>query len=120
MGVWFIDAVLVCIYVVICVALAAVCVSVLLSFKRRSHREGMENGIRVSRVAWGTAAAVAACLALTFALGSPEPGVPGGGMPGEALWLRAADMFIYTVAAQLVAIAVLVVFLPLALKRMRE
>lgn len=111
------DALLIAIYVVLAIAVAVVVVSCVLSAKHRSSDTGKVNGIRTGLIMWSTAAAVLVCLVVTYAFGSSQPVVVGGEKYSDTLWLKTAEMFIDTAAAQLIIIIVLAIALPTVCRR---
>ena len=81
----------------------AVC-AVVRGYRRRS-RESVVNGIPVARIAWGTLALLVASLVLTFLIGSSSPVTVNGKTFADVFWLKATDMFIYTILLLLVVAA---------------
>ena len=73
----------------------AVC-AVVRGYRRRS-RESVVNGIPVARIAWGTLALLVVSLVLTFLIGSSSPVTVNGKTFAYVFWLKATDMFIYTI-----------------------
>lgn len=120
MSEWFTDALLIVIYIALAAAVASVVISAILSAKHRSSDANKVNGINASLVAWLTAACVAACLVLTYVMGSSQPMVIGGEEYVDTFRLKAAEMFINTAAIQLVAIIILASALPIVCRLIRK
>lgn len=93
-------------YTAVGVALMAVIASVIVSVRRGNASGGIVNGIHQRRLAVITAAATLVLLVATYAFGSAEPLAFGGETFTDSLWLRAADMFIVTVAVLLFVIVI--------------
>lgn len=104
----FIELLLWTIYALLAVAVGITVWSVLRTMKKQGPSERYSNGIAVRRIAWGTAAVLAALLALTFLTGSTEPLVINGRPYSDTFWLRTCDMLINTALA-LIVIAVICV-----------
>jgi len=104
----FIELLLWTIYALLAVAVGITVWSVLRTMKKQGPSERYSNGIAVRRIAWGTAAVLAALLALTFLTGSTEPLIINGRPYNDTFWLRTCDMLINTALA-LIVIAVICV-----------
>lgn len=111
-----IDAVIYAMYAAVSVALMAVVASVALALRRAKGKSGVVNGIHERRLAVATAAATVVLLAVTFALGSAEPLSAGGATFTDRLWLKAADMFLLTVAVLIAVLIIAALCLPAAVK----
>lgn len=98
----FIDVVIIAMYVLLAVA-AALCVWSAWNGVRTHQRR------RSTRIAYGVAGATALLLLLTYLLGSTRPLVSNGKVFDDALWLRLADMFIYSSIILIAACSVIVV-----------
>ena len=98
----FIDVVIIAMYVLLAVA-AALCVWSAWNGVRTHQRR------RSTRIASGVAGATALLLLLTYLLGSTRPLVSNGKVFDDALWLRLADMFIYSSIILIAACSVIVV-----------
>ena len=68
----------------------------------------MVNGIPVARIKRWSAMAFVAMLVLAYVAGSADPLSVNGKTFSDAMWLKVADMFIYTVFAMLLAAVVAV------------
>lgn len=98
----FIDVLIVTMYVLLAVT-AALCVWSAWNGVRTHQRR------RSTRIAYIVAGATAVLLLLTYLLGSTRPLVSNGQVFDNALWLRLADMFIYSSLILIVACSVIVV-----------
>lgn len=78
-------------------------VSLAMAFRRRDKKDSVVNNIPATRIAYTVTGGVAAVLLLTFLLGSTTPMNINGTQYAQTLWLKTADMFIYTAAAMLTA-----------------
>lgn len=84
--------------------------SMLSSWKKRGKDDGVVNRIAVRRNAYLVGGGTSLLLLLTFILGNTKPIQVNGAEYAHPLWLRMADMFIYSGAVLvLVAVIVLVV-----------
>lgn len=110
---WFTDALLIAIYVALAATLAAVVVSSVMSARRRLSDAAVVNGINTPLIVGITAAAVVACLIITYVTGSSQPIIIGGEEYADTLWLKASEMFINTAIVLLAAIIVLALALPI-------
>ena len=98
----FIDVVIIAMYVLLAVA-AALCVwSAWNSVRTHQRRQS-------TRIAYAVAGGTALLLLLTYLLGSTRPLSSNGQIFNDALWLRLADMFIYSSIILIVACSVIVV-----------
>ena len=89
--------------VALLLAVAAVVWSSAMALRKRRNamrrgEDGVENGVPVRRIALLTSVGTAVLLLLTFALGSSQSVMTSGKAFTNAIWLRAADMFIFTSA----------------------
>lgn len=84
-------------------ATVVVCVTALcVGMRRRENGGTIMNGIRSNRVASAVLAATSLILAVAFALGSSSPLIVNGQTYQSAFWLKAADMFVYSIAIMLI------------------
>lgn len=113
---WLPDVLLVLMYVALASAVLVAVVSALLSARRRVIAAGSGLAIASGRVALLTAAALLLCLVVTYALGSDKPISIGGESYTAARWLKVADMFIHTVAVEIVAAVAVALLLPFAVR----
>lgn len=64
---------------------------------RKSRDEArVVNGVPAARIAWATAGGTVVVMLVTLVLGSAAPLTVNGEVYTDALWLRVADMFVYT------------------------
>lgn len=92
----------------ICTLVLAI-VSMALSWKKRGKDDGTFNRIAVRRNAYLVGGGTFLLLLLTFLLGSSKPMQVNGEEYAQSLWLKAADMFIFSgVVMIFVAVTVLV------------
>ena len=97
----FIDVVIIAMYVLLAVA-AALCVWSAWNGVRTHQRR------QSTRIAYAVAGGTALLLLLTYLLGSTRPLLSNGQVFNDALWLRLADMFIYSSIILIVACSVIV------------
>ena len=97
----FIDVVIIAMYVLLAVA-AALCVWSAWNGVRTHQRR------HSTRIAYAVAGGTALLLLLTYLLGSTRPLSSNGQIFNDALWLRLADMFIYSSIILIVACSVIV------------
>lgn len=100
----FTDVVLWLLYIMMFLSVSVAVCAVVRGYRRRS-RESVVNGIPVARIAWGTLALLVASLVLTFLIGSSSPVTVNGKTFADVFWLKATDMFIYTILLLLVVAA---------------
>ncbi len=110
----FINILLIVLYVMLAVVTLLVGWSALHSL-RLQERKQQEGGIPSKRIAWGVAILLVATLAITALLADTTPIVVNGKEYTDALWLRIADMMIWT-AGVMIVVAVMV-SLPRPLRR---
>ncbi|WP_455094516.1 hypothetical protein [Prevotella koreensis] len=106
---------LACVMTVGAVTLAVV--SLVMTFRRRDKSAAVVNNVPAARIAYMVAGGVALALVLTFLLGSSAPMSINGSPYAHTLWLKTADMFIYTAIAMLVAAVVAVAVSMLKVKK---
>lgn len=111
------DAVIILIYLLVAAAVVLTATSVIASIRRRDRSQDSVNNIPVRRIVTAVVAAIALCMALTFALGSTEPVTVNGTEYTDTFWLRATDMLIYTAAAMLTTATCGVAFILSGLNR---
>ena len=75
------------------------------------HQKAVEptRGVPARAIAWGAVTLLAITLVLTFLFGSSKPMLINGQWLKDVLWLKLADMFIYTALIMLVIAALGVV-----------
>ena len=108
----FIDIVLYVMYAAVGIALIAVIASVSLALRRAGGKSGIVNGIHERRLAAVTAAVTLVLLIASFTFGSTEPLSSAGTTFRSELWLKAADMFLFTVGVLLGVIIIASLCLP--------
>lgn len=113
------DAVLCLMYLMLVAGVGVAVYSVAKGSKTR-NAEKVVNGVPVAKIAWGTAASVAALLVLTFVCGSSSPVKVNGTTFADAFWLRLTDMFIYTSLILIVAAVVAVGYSMSGVNRRRK
>lgn len=101
------DIVLIFIYLMVVGAVGVLVFSLYKAAKIRSA-ENVVNGIPVARIKRWSAMAFVAMLVLAYVAGSADPLSVNGKTFSDAMWLKVADMFIYTVFAMLLAAVVAV------------
>jgi protein-S-isoprenylcysteine O-methyltransferase Ste14 len=75
------------------------------------------NNVPAARIAYIISGSVVLLLVLTFLLGSSAPMTINGEQYAQTLWLKTADMFIYTALIMLIAAIVAVAYTSLNIKR---
>ena len=90
------DVMLILMYLALAVAMIATGYSVWHGLCFRRKGEDVVNGVPAGKIGWIVAVGFVLCMAITFALGSTEPILTNGQLLTDTLWLRVADMFIYT------------------------
>ncbi len=89
---WFVDLVLITIYVLTAFTLAITVWSVLHGYRRREEKElRRRRPLRLS-----VAALLVVTLIVSWLLGSTEPIIVNGHVFADAFWLRISDMFIWS------------------------
>ncbi len=83
-------------YATLALAIGVTLLSVARRLSLRTKDDEIINGVPQKRVARTVAVAFAACLAVTFALGSTDAVITNGQPFTDTFWLRVTDMFIYT------------------------
>ena len=83
-------------YIAVAGAIIVTVVSMVQTVRLRTKDEEVVNGVPRTRMAWIVVVAFLLCLVLTFLLGSSKPIRTNGELFTDPLWLKAADMFIYT------------------------
>lgn len=99
----FTDVVLIVAFLLVAVAMAASVMSAVRAFRSRGRSN--DNGVPAGRLRGGVAALLVVCMVVGFVLGSPESVDVNGTEFDNVFWLKAAGMFITTVAV-LLAVAV--------------
>lgn len=104
--------VLILAYVMTIGAFVLSAVSIIMALRRRDKETAVVNNIPATRIAFAVTGGVAALLLLTFLIGSTAPMNINGTQYAQTLWLKTADMFIYTAVAMIaVAVALVVIFM---------
>lgn len=106
----FTDTLLCFLYIMIALTIALILISAIKRLKPGLHIQKAENGVPVAKIAYITTGGVALCLIITFITGSQETLVINGKKYSDVLWLKTADMFIYTIVALLLVAVSLVAF----------
>ena len=83
-------------YIAVAAAIAVTIASVVKTLRLRTKDDEIVNGVPQARIARATAGCFAACLAVTWLLGSSKPLLTNGQLFTSTFWLKTADMFIYT------------------------
>lgn len=105
-----IDVVLIIMYLMMAVAIAALVFSVVRSMRLGGRTLSVVNGIPSGKIILGTVAGVAVVMAVAFLTGSGDVLSINGKEYSQWFWLKAADMFINTSLLLLAVAAVLVVY----------
>jgi len=105
-----VDIVLICIYLVMAATIGVLLFSVVRGVCLREKSFTTVNGIPVGRIAAATATGTSAILAVTFLTASEQPLTVNGGQYTEWIWLKTADMFIFTSLLMIAAASAVVVF----------
>ena len=93
-------------YLLIIGTLALTIFSLVMAYRNRNKSAAVVNNVPAARIAYIISGGVVALLILTFLFGSSAPMVINGEQYNQTLWLKTADMFIFTAIAMLfVAIA---------------
>ena len=90
------DVMLILMYLALAVALIATAFSVWHGLRFRRKGEDVVNGVPAGKIGWIVAIGFVLCMVVTFLLGSTKPILTNGQLLTDTLWLRVADMFIYT------------------------
>lgn len=98
----FIDIIIIAMYVLLAVALGVSMWSAWNGVRTRQRRQS-------THIGYITAAAVAALLVLTYATSSTAALRSNGQLFSDTLWLRLADMFIYSSITLIIVCSVIVV-----------
>lgn len=89
-------------YLLIIGTLALTAFSLVMAYRNRNKNAAVVNNVPASRIAYSISGGVVALLILTFLFGSSAPMVINGEQYAQTLWLKTADMFIFTAIALLV------------------
>ena len=89
-------------YLLIIGTLALTIFSLVMAYRNRNKSAAVVNNVPATRIAYIISGGVVALLILTFLLGSSTPMVINGEQYTQALWLKTADMFIFTAIILLV------------------
>ena len=92
----FTNAVLLLMYGIVLAAVVVLGCAIYHTLKTRGRGERVDNGIPVKKIAYVVAIGTMVVLLLTFLLGSSVPMTVNGKVYADALWLKVADMFIFT------------------------
>jgi len=90
------DVMLWLMYITLAVAMGVTAYSVWHGLRFRRKGDDVVNGVPAGRIGWLVLTGLVLVMALTFALGSTKPILTNGIWLTDPLWLRVADMFIYT------------------------
>lgn len=77
--------------------------SLVMAFRNRNKSAAVVNNVPAARIAYIVSSSVVLLLVLTFLFGSSAPMTINGKQYAQTLWLKTADMFIFTALAMLVA-----------------
>lgn len=77
--------------------------SLVMAFRNRNKSAAVVNNVPAARIAYIVSGSVVLLLVLTFLFGSSAPMAINGKQYAQTLWLKTADMFIFTALAMLVA-----------------
>ncbi|MCH5311724.1 MAG: hypothetical protein J1E57_07210 [Prevotella sp.] len=105
-----IDAVLVLMYLMMLAAVAVMVFSIVRSIRLGNKSLSVVNGVPAGRIVGGTVAFTVVLLVITFLAGSSAPLTVNGETYGETLWLKVADMFIFTSSLMFLVAAALIVY----------
>lgn len=97
-------------YLLIIGTLALTAFSLVMAYRNRNKNAAVVNNVPASRIAYSISGGVVALLILTFLFGSSAPMVINGEQYAQTLWLKTADMFIFTAIALLVVAIVAVAY----------
>lgn len=89
-------------YLLIIGTLALTIFSLVMAYRNRNKSAAVVNNVPAARIAYIISGGVVALLILTFLFGSSAPMVINGEQYTQTLWLKTADMFIFTAIAMLV------------------
>lgn len=89
-------------YLLIIGTLALTIFSLVMAYRNRNKSVAVVNNVPAARIAYIISGGVVALLILTFLFGSSAPMVINGEQYTQTLWLKTADMFIFTAIAMLV------------------
>lgn len=89
-------------YLLIIGTLALTVFSLVMAYRNRNKSAAVVNNVPAARIAYIISGGVVALLILTFLFGSSAPMVINGEQYTQTLWLKTADMFIFTAIAMLV------------------
>ena len=93
---FFADMMLWLIYLMVAAALGVTAYAVWHGLRNRRKGEDIINGVPAGKIGWCVVIGLAVCLLVTFLAGSTHPVLTNGVRFADSLWLRLADMFIYT------------------------
>ena len=89
-------------YLLIIGTLALTIFSLVMAYRNRNKSAAVVNNVPAARIAYIISGGVVALLILTFLFGSSVPMVINGEQYTQTLWLKTADMFIFTAIAMLI------------------
>ena len=89
-------------YLLIIGTLALTVFSLVMAYRNRNKSAAVVNNVPAARIAYIISGGVVALFILTFLFGSLAPMVINGEQFTQTLWLKTADMFIFTAIAMLV------------------
>ena len=93
---FFADMMLWLIYLMVAAALGVTAYAVWHGLHNSRKGEDIINGVPAGKIGWCVVVGLAVCLFVTFLAGSTHPVLTNGVRFADSLWLRLADMFIYT------------------------
>ncbi len=91
--------------------------SLVMAYHNRNKSAAVVNNVPAARIAYIISGSVVLLLVLTFLLGSSQPMTINSVQYAQTLWLKTADMFIYTALIMLIAAIVAVVYSSVNIKR---
>ena len=91
--------------------------SLVMAYRNRHKSAAVVNNVPAARIAYIISGSVVLLLVLTFLLGSSAPMTINGVQYAQTLWLKTADMFIYTALIMLIAAIAAVAYTSLNIKR---
>ena len=89
-------------YLLIIGTIALTVFSLVMAYRNRNKSAAVVNNVPAARIAYIISGGVVALFILTFLFGSSAPMVINGEQFTQTLWLKTADMFIFTAIAMLV------------------
>lgn len=112
-----INVVLVTAYLLLIGTVAVTAISLVMAYRNRNKSAAVVNNVPAARIAYAISGGVVLLLILTFLLGSSAPMTINGTEYGQKIWLKTADMFIFTALVMIVVAIAAVVFSTLKNRR---